>query len=187
MMRDMLAMLCCAALVVLLVAVPTIGSAPISPVFKIGFIDQQRVLLETDVGKGAQENMKSLQNRKQAEMDRMEQELKALSEKISNELLPLTDEARDNLRREQRMKKTDMEIFVNEAYEEAEAINKKNVKKIRKLVEETVSVTAKQKGYAIILEKMGVVLYGNPKYDVTDDVIRLINERTRKQKEQGAK
>ena len=65
--------------------------------------------------------------------------------------------------------------------------NKKNVKIIRNLVEETVSITAKQKGYAIILEKMGVVLYGNPKYDVTDEVIRMINEKTRKPKEQGAK
>jgi len=78
-------------------------------------------------------------------------------------------------------------MFVSDAYDEADALNKKNSQKIQKLVEQTAAEMAKELGYSIILERLGVVLYGNPRYDLTDEMIKRIDKITQAKPGQGGK
>ncbi|MBN1592982.1 MAG: OmpH family outer membrane protein [Candidatus Coatesbacteria bacterium] len=175
-----------AAIVVLLLMTVGVGETQLAKGMKIGFVEQQRVLAESQIGKDAQQQLQNLQEKKQAEIDRREKELKELDEKISNEMLPLTAEARDKLRRDQRKIKAELDMFISEAYDEAEVLSRKNAKAIQKLVSDTAAEIAKEMGYSVILERMGVVLYGNPDYDLTDEMIKRIDQRTAKSAASGA-
>jgi len=188
-MRGILAGIVAVATFAVLAVTLSVGSTQPAPAtsVKIGFVEQQRIITETQIGKRAQQQLKDLQNEKQAEIDRREQELKQLSDKIANEALPLTNQAREKLKREQRKKKADLDMFVSDAYDEADALNKKNSQKIQKLVEQTAAEMAKELGYSIILERLGVVLYGNPRYDLTDEMIKRIDKITQAKPGQGGK
>lgn len=175
-----------AAGIALLVTSFSVGSGPDVPRLKIGYVEQQRVFRETLVGKAAQQELKALQEKKQAEIDRREKELKDIEEKIANEALPLTQEARDNLKRDRRKKRAELDIFVTEAYEEADKFNKEKNEEFEKMMAEVSSQVAKNLGYSIILERIPIVLYGNPEFDLTDQMIRMIDEMGKKKQDQEA-
>jgi len=176
--KSILAGIIVAATIALLLTSLGVGTTQIATSMKVGFVEQQRVLTETQIGKRAHQQLKDLQAKKQAEIDGKENELRELSEKISNEALPLTNEAREKLRRQQRKKKAELDIFISEAYDEADVINRENAKKIQKLVEVTAAEIARDLGYSIILERLGVVLYGNPEFDLTTEIIKRIDQKT---------
>ncbi len=185
-MKGVLAGIIVATVIALLFASLGVGSTQLAASMKVGFVEQQRVLIESQVGKRAQRQLKELQEKKQAEIDGKEQELKELGEKIANEVLPLTDEARDELKRQQRKKKAELDMFISEAYEEAEILSRRNAKNIRKLVANTAGEIARDMGYSIILERLGVVLYGSPEFDLTDEMIKRIDQKTEKTAGPGA-
>lgn len=184
-MKGILAGIAAVATFAALAGTLSVGSTQPATSVKIGFVEQQRILTETQTGKRAHQQLKELQNKKQTEIDRSEQELKALGDKIADEALPLTNEAREKLKREQRNKKADLDMFVSEAYDEADVLNKKNAQRIQKLVEQTAAEMAKELGYSIILERLGVVLYGNPRFDLTDEMIKRIDKITETTAGQG--
>jgi len=186
-MKGVLAGTIATAIIVLLFVSLGVGSTQLVASMKVGFVEQQRVLIESQVGKRAQRQLKELQGKKQAEIDSKEQELKELGEKIANDVLPLTNEARDKFKRQQRKKKAELDMFISEAYEEAEILSRKNAKNIQKLVAETASEIAKDMGYSVILERLGVVLYGAPEFDLTDEMIKRIDQKTEKSAGKGAK
>jgi len=164
--------LCLASLLV------STGSAPTLAPLKVGFVQRERIVRETRIGKQALQQLKELQAKKQAQIDRMEEEIKKLGDKIANEALPLTEEARDKLRRQQRKKKADLDFFVSEAYDEAKKLNQENMAKIDRMINEAAREIGKEKGYGLIIEKEGIVLYGDPEFDLTDEMIALIDKKT---------
>ena len=186
-MKGILAGIVVATTIALLATSFGVGTTQTATSTRVGFIEQQRVLTDTQIGKRAQQQLKDLQEKKQAEIDRKEQELRELGEKISNEALPLTNEAREQLKRDQRKKKAELDIFISDAYEEADALNRENAKNIQKLVEATASEIAGELGYSIILERLGVVLYGNREFDLTDEMIKRVDRKTAKPEEPTVK
>lgn len=186
-MKGILAGIVAAATIALLATSFGVSTTQTATSTKVGFIEQQRVLTDTQVGKRAQQQLKDLQEKKQGEIDRKEQELRELGEKIANEALPLTNEAREQLRRDQRKKKAELDSFISDAYDEADVLNRENAKSIQKIVEATASEIAGDLGYSIILERLGVVLYGNREFDLTDEMIKRIDQKTAKAEEPKAK
>ncbi len=186
-MKSILAGIIAATTIALLAASLSLGTTQITTGVKVGFVEQQRVLTETQIGKRAHQQLKELQEKKQGDIDRKEQELRELGEKIANEALPLTNEAREKLKRQQRTKKAELDIFISEAYDDADVLNRENAKKIHKLVEATAGEMARDLGYSIILERLGVVLYGNPEFDLTDEMIKRIDRKTEKTEGQTTK
>lgn len=185
-MKGVLAGIIAATIIALLFASLGVGSTQLAASQKVGFVEQQRVLIGSQVGKRAQQQLKALQEKKQAEIDRKEQELKEISEKITNEVLPLTNEARDKLKRQQRKMKAELDMFISEAYDEAEVMSRRNAKSIQKLVADTAGEIARDMGYSIILERLGVLLYGSPEFDLTDELIKRLDQKTEKSAGQGA-
>jgi len=186
-MKSVLAGTIVATTIALLLTSLSVGTTQIATSTKVGFVEQQRVLTETQIGKRAHQQLKNLQKKKQAEIDRKEQELRELGEKIANEALPLTNEAREKLKRQQRKKKAELDIFISEAYDEADVLNRENAKKIQKLVSATAGEIARDLGYSVILERLGVVLYGAPEFDLTDEMIKRIDQKTEKPEGQAVR
>ena len=177
-MKGILAGIVAATTIALLATSFGVSTPQTATSTKVGFIEQQKVLTDTQIGKRAQQQLKDLQDKKQAEIDAKEQALRELGDKITNEALPLTNEAREQLKRDQRKQKAELDSFISDAYDEADAMNRENAKNIQKIVEATASEIAGELGYSIILERLGVVLYGNREFDLTDEMIKRIDRKT---------
>jgi len=180
-MKGMLSVVGCMVIAVLLILAPVTGSAPMKEGFKVGFVDMQKIHMESAAGKKAQDDLDVLQKKKEPEVDKMDEELRALAEKIGNPDLPIPEESRDKLREEYARKRAERDKYVSDLLDEAEVIRRD----LRKLVQDVAKEIAEEQGYAIVLERLGVVIYGDPKYDLTEQLMKRLNSKTEPKKEES--
>ncbi len=149
---------------------------------KIGYANLQRALNECEAGKSAKEALKKEAKGREEELNRKERELKALKEEIEKKRAVWNAETRAKKEKELRIKSKE---FQKQYMAYGEELNKKKretegriIDELRKIVNEV----AEREGYTYIFEiSLGGVLYGPPDDDITDEVIKLYNERFREQ------
>lgn len=144
----------------------------------VAIVDVQRVVNESIIGKAARSNMESqIQKAKvklsnlQADLEKSKADLQKQSGILSGSAL---EERREALEKKQ--------LEVQRAYQDMqEQLAKTNDKEIRQVVEEIQKVVdemAEDKGYSFIFEKdRQSVIYANPKMDITQDVVKIIDKR----------
>jgi outer membrane protein len=156
----------------------TASSLMSAPVIKIGFVDQQVVFEKSKMGQGLEAQIKSLQDKKQVDIDKMQGELDELDRKIKNKDLPLNDQQREELKKEKRKKEIDLKYYVDGAYEEGNQMSSKLMKQFDEKVKEIVKKVSEAEGFSLVVEKTGIIFYGNPEFDITEKVIAEINKTT---------
>ena len=149
-----------------------------APVIKIGFVDQQAVLEKSKMGQNIENQIKALQDSKQVKIDEMRKEIEDLDRKIKNKDLPIKELHREELKKEMRKKEIDLKYFVDEAYEEANQMSSKLLKKFDEKLRGIVKKVSEAEGYSIVVEKTGIIFYGNPEFELTDKVIMELNKIT---------
>jgi len=147
-------------------------------VVKIGFVDQQQVFEKSKMGQNVENQIKALQDSKQSQIDTMQKELEDLDKKIKNMDLPLSEQHREELKKEKRKKEIDIQYFVDDAYEQGNQLSSKLMKKFDEKVKEIVKKVSEADGYSIVIEKTGIIFYGNPEFDLTEKIITELNKVT---------
>jgi len=174
-MRN-LKMLAPVILLVLAFAVPALAGGP-----KIGYADLQKALNRSDAGVSAKEELK-------VEATKLEKELNAEQEKIKK-LKQEIDKKRkvwkkNTLIAKEKAFNARAKAFQQKFVQYNDSLNKKKVEKEAEIIKELRDVVrelAKKRGYTYVFEKSaGGILYGPVEDDLTDDVIKLFNLRTRK-------
>jgi outer membrane protein len=143
---------------------------------KIGFVDQQQVFEKSKLGQGIEQQVKALQDSKQVKINEMQKEIEELDNKIKNKDLPITDQNREEMRKEKRKKEIDLKYFVDDAYEEGNKLSSSLMKKFDDKIKLTVKKISEEGGFTIVIEKTGIIFYGSPEFDITEKVIAEINK-----------
>ncbi len=147
---------------------------------KIGYANLQRALNECEAGKSAKEALQREAKGKEEELNRKEQELKALREEIEKKSAVWNAETRA---RKEREFQTKSQEFQKQYMEYGEELNRKKRETEGRIIDELreiVNEIAERDGYTYIFEvSLGGVLYGPPEADITDEVIKVYNERFR--------
>jgi len=134
-------------------------SSNAADVAKIGVVDFQRVLDNSNAGKSAQAEITRQGKKMEAELEKRKSEIEEIQKKIERQNAVMSKEAREE-------KKRDLQIKIYDI---------KNLEK--KYLSELFSITqeiGKKEGYLIIFEKK-VAIYVPKTLDLTDKVIQEYN------------
>ncbi len=151
-------------------------AAPPAAGFKVGYVDLQRTLNETKVGKAAKARLDGEKAKKQKEIDDKQQGLKKDAEALEKQRVVLKPDVVAKREKEIQdkyisLQNTFLQFQQELAKREAE-LTQEIFKKAAKIIESI----AKRDGFTMMLEKSeSAVLYADPKLDITSEVNKRLD------------
>ncbi|MHB8842890.1 MAG: OmpH/Skp family outer membrane protein [Candidatus Aquicultor sp.] len=154
-----------------------------SEALKIGVIDLQKCIQQSEAGKKASKGLQEKADRIKKDLETRRDELKKLSDEFNKKSNVLSADAKREREKELIRKDEDLRELVRKKEEE---MHKDEYNAMQPLLTELFEVTkklAKDEGYTLILEsKSGVVYFNKPVEEITDKVIKLANEPKKEKK-----
>jgi len=173
MRKTMLAAFVC--LTVMLIAVPTFAG-------KVGFVDLQKVLDLTKMGKQVSKEIAAKTDEWKIKVKKAELQVVTLRDELQRSESALSDEAKKKKVEELNKKLMEFQQLYQQASMEVEQFKLEQFKKIIAKIKEVTNTIARSEGYDMVLLKVedvmtegSVVLYGSASVDLTDKVIRQMN------------
>ncbi len=142
---------------------------------KLGSVDMQKILLMSDAGKEAKEQLSVKAAKYEAEKNVKEEELKKLKGELEKQSVLLSESARIGKEKDYQQKLKEYQRFMKDAQDDLQA---KNDEFTNRIVEEIVKVVqdyGKKNGYAYIFVKSEGMIYMDEKVDLTDDLLKQFN------------
>ena len=146
---------------------------------KIGFVDLQRALNESDSGKRAKEEFRGQLEKQQDALKRKKEELDRMKEQIEKKGAVLKEEERRNLEKDFQKKVRDFERDYKDTQAEMQAKDNEFTGKIITELQAVIQEVGREDGYTLILEASTNVLYGASSADLTERIISTYNSRKR--------
>jgi outer membrane protein len=149
---------------------------------KIGYINSQRILEESKVGKEALSKLEKLEKEKNEQLTQKKKEIDDLEGQLRKKEFAITPENKKDLEDSIRHKGLELKFYEEAKDKEIKETYVKTLKKIEGQVLDIVLKIGQEDGYDLILgrEESGI-LYANPKQDLTDKVIQLYDRQTQQQ------
>ena len=164
----------------LAMAMAIIGSVPVPAVAanKVGYIDIQKLVTNSNIGKAARIDLERLKKSKQAVIKKSRAELTGLTEEFNKKSDRLNESQkrmglaaiRDKEKQHKRLVADIQELLQRKDLELVASILKKADKVLKKI--------AKNNGYSLIIKDASVLGYIDPEVDITDLVIQGLNRQS---------
>lgn len=166
-----------AGLVVLLMGV--VG-ANVSAQVKIGHVSSEAVMKQLPDAQDAQKQLDALVVEWQSELNKMQQEWQRKYDDYEKRKLILTEQRRADIEKELRELDQRMMDYRNKKFgQNGEMFAKQNdlMKPVQDRVFKAIQEVALEEGYDYVFDKSGEILlmYANPKYDLTPKVLQKLN------------
>jgi len=148
---------------------------------KIGYVDLNKALNESDEGKKAVKSLEELFRAKQAVVEEKRTELSKLNEDLQKQSSILNQDTIKEKQDERDRLGRDFQRMVKDAEEEVEKKRSAFMERILKDLSEIVSKTGEEEGYTAIFERVqGGIIYMPENLDITDTVIKKYNEASKR-------
>ncbi len=152
-----------------------------APAMKIGYVDLQSVVTQSEHGKREIANLKKDFETKQKKLDQMQEELKKLKEGFDKQAAMLNEEARMKKQAELQQKFGELQqTYMNlqkDVGEKQQQVTSEILAKVKVIVEKI----GDRDGYTLILDRNEAnVLYFKRHMDVTDEVLATYNQQSKK-------
>lgn len=142
---------------------------------KIGVMNVQKVLVNSDSGKSAKakfdEKMQELQTKFKAE----EEELVTMQKDIENKSSAWNDETKQMKVREFQKKRRELQEKSEDARFELKTLQDNELAPILKALEDVVVNYGKENGFTMILDSKSGVIYFSEAVDITDKLVTELN------------
>lgn len=159
------------------------GEALAQGAARIAYIDVQRILARSSVGVAAREQLEKDKGAMQKDVDGRRGELEKLREDIEKKGALLSADARKEKQETLERKIRDLRRLVDDYRAELERKEQGLLQKVLVDISGIVERVGKQKGFLMIVEKRGAgVIYGSPEADLTDEVIKAVDQEAGKGK-----
>jgi len=145
--------------------------------FKFGVVDTQKVFEGYKRAKAADEVLKTAEDRLRGELEDIRAEIRTMEERLTKQKLFLDDPQTESVETDIRLKKQEYQREFEIGQESILAKQKELVEPILKEIETLIGEIGKNDGYSLILEKRLVTLYVDPKYDITETVLKTLDEQ----------
>lgn len=149
---------------------------------KIGVIDIQKVLNESEEGKKAKSNLETLIKSKQSIIDEKGKAIEKLKSEIEKQSSVLSVDARKNKEDELEKLIRDYQRLVQDSQTEIKKKESELTDIILREIQEIVSKIGEKEGYTLIIEK-GMIVFSSKDIDITDNTLKKYNESKAKKKE----
>lgn len=145
---------------------------------KIGYVDLQRALNESETGKRAKEEFKVQVDKLQSSLKKQKDDIDSLKEQLEKKALVMKEEERGNLEEDYRKKMRDFERNYKDTQADLQKKDNELTGGIIKDLQQVIHEFGEREGYTLILEATSsAVLYGSKNADLTDEVIRQYNSQ----------
>lgn len=140
---------------------------------KLGYIDMQKAIQETSVGKKAKRELEKEFNAKKAELQKKEGDLKKMSEDLEKKSAALSDDARAKKQQELQQEMLKFQREVGESQLNIQKKERELTSPILEKLQAAIEKVAKDGGYTMILEKSEQsVIWAKKEIDLTDAVVK---------------
>ena len=142
--------------------------------FKLGFVDMQRALNETDDGKKAKAALKKVFDQKQKELDEQQAALKKDIEDLDKKrtLLPADQVREKEAELQQRMQKVQQTYLRHQ--QDLSSKEQEATAKIYERMNKIIQKIAQSESFSMIVDKSALV-FAKPHLDLTTELIRRYN------------
>ena len=145
---------------------------------KIGYVDLQRALNESDAGKKAKEEFKVQVDKSQGSLKKQKDEIDALKDQLEKKAVVMKEDERSNLEDSYRKKLRDFERSYKDSQTDLQKKDNELTGGIIKELQEIIRDYGEREGYTLILENTSsAVLYGAKNADLTDEIMRHYNSQ----------
>jgi outer membrane protein len=155
------------------------GESPAADVAKIGVVDIQRILENSNAGKAAQSELKKQKDQMESDLKKKGSEIEELRNRLERESMVMSKETLEEKEREVRILMNDFQSLQKRYRSELQALERKLMGELQKDILELVNEIGKREGYLLIVSRIGV-LYSPQSIDVTDELIKQLNLRKAK-------
>jgi outer membrane protein len=152
------------------------GSAAKVEAQKIGVVDLQRALNETEEGRQAKAKLKSLFDKRQKTLDKQQNDIKTMKEGLEKQKSVLAREALAKKIEEYQQAFGQLQGTYMEFQRELAAKEAEFTQPILEKMQQIVRRIGQKDGYAVIIDRaQGGVVYTPSAYDITDILIQRYN------------
>jgi len=166
----------------LTVATAGYGQAPFvpapAPAVKIGLINIQRAIIESNEGRVAIERLQKQFAPKQTDLQTRQAEIEKLRKQLAEQEKTLSDDARASLVRQIETKTKDFNRANEDATNDAQQAEAQAVNEIGQKMMKVLDEYARKFGYHVVFDvgsPQSPVLWASASVDLTDDIIKLYN------------
>ena len=146
---------------------------------KIGFIDIQRIVAESQAGKKAKDRFQAQVKKAEADIQKERQDLEKLKTDLDKKGPLLKEEERRNLEADFQRRSVALQRSMSDQQQELQRKNNEMMAEILKELEQVVTEVGKSEKFTLILER-SQILYSDQAVDITSKVIEVYNNRTKK-------
>jgi len=145
---------------------------------KIGYVDLQRALNESDAGKRAKERFKTQVDKLQGDLKKQKDQLDSLKDQLEKKASVMKEDDARDMQKDYEKKLRDFERNYKDSQGELQQKDNELTVELLKELQGVIEQFGKEGGYSIILEQSSSsVLYGSPELDLTEQIIARYNAR----------
>lgn len=146
---------------------------------KIGFIDIQRIIAESQAGKKAKDRFQGQVKKAEADVQKERTDLERIKNDLDKKGPLLKDEERRNLEADFQRRSVNLQRTMGDYQQDLQRKNNEMMAEILKELEVVVNELGKAEKFTLILEKTQI-LYSDQATDITTKVIEAYNSRVKK-------
>lgn len=143
---------------------------------RIGIVDFQRILTDSDAGKAIQARIREEGRYMEAELMKAGETIESLMQQLERDSMVMSPESREKQQRELETRRREFHSMRQKYQSEFREIEIDLVEKLREDVFAIAESIGKREGYLLIIEKSAAVYYPGT-IDITDRIIQAYNER----------
>lgn len=144
---------------------------------KIGFVDLQRALNDSNSGQKAKKEFKKQVDRMQEQLKSQKNRLEGLKAELEKKALVMKEEERRELEKDYQRQLRDFERSYKDTQAELQQRDNELTAGLLQELQVVIAIFGEEQGYTIILEQASSsVLYGAPQIDLTNQIIRAYND-----------
>ncbi|HTP65267.1 MAG TPA: OmpH family outer membrane protein [Geobacteraceae bacterium] len=147
---------------------------------KLGYVDVQKVLLNSDAGKEAKEQLAAKANKYEGEKNTREEELKRLKAELEKQNVLLSESARGAKEKDYQQKLKEYQRFMKDAQDDMQAKNDELTNRIVDEIVKLIQNYGRNNGYTVVFVKNDSMIYVDEKSDLTDQVLKVFNASKKK-------
>jgi outer membrane protein len=154
------------------------ASSAVAQEIKLGYVDLQRALNDSESGKRAKDRFKKEVDRLQGDLQKQKSQLEGLKEQLDKKSLVMKDEERRNLEKDYQKRLRDFERSYKDSQGELQQQDNELTASLLRDLQKVIEDYGKARSYTMILERSSSsVLYGADNVDLTDDIIAEYNKK----------
>ena len=143
---------------------------------KVGYINLQRLVNESNIGKESRQNLQKMRQEKEAALKKKSDEYNVLKDYINNNATTMGEEEKKQKIEELRIAYKEYERLLADAKEDIVREDKELVTIILQKADNVLKNVAKKNKYSIILKDSNAIGYLDPSADITDLVLKELNK-----------